>query len=279
MATDIVDGDVTANVQVEGVVDVKQLGSQVLEYSAADVAGNLSGIVLRTVTVADTQPPLILLNGEPSVQVEAGSLYVDSGATAADLFAGEISSSLESVSNVRTDVPGLYSIKYNVSDVAGNAASEVARLVEVVDTTGPVISLTGETVAVTAYGLNYVDPGVTARDLIDGDVSDRVEVMSYLDTTRLGTYEIHYSATDKSGNLGEPITRVVVVEDLVPPVIELIGGSKVIAVEGSIYADLGAIATDDLDGDVTEFLEITSDVDTSKPGRYTVRFNLSLIHI
>ena len=84
LATDIVDADVTANVQVDGVVDVKQLGSQVLEYSAADAAGNLSGIVLRTVTVADTQPPLILLNGEPSVQVEAGSVYVDSGATAAD---------------------------------------------------------------------------------------------------------------------------------------------------------------------------------------------------
>ncbi|MDP6679581.1 MAG: DUF5011 domain-containing protein, partial [Verrucomicrobiota bacterium] len=278
VATDIVDGDVTANVQVEGVVDVKQLGSQVLEYSAADAAGNLSGVVLRTVTVADTQPPLILLNGEPSIQVEAGSVYVDSGATATDVFDGEISSSLESVSNVRTDVPGLYSVKYNVSDVAGNAASEVARLVDVVDTTGPVISLTGENVAVTAYGLNYVDPGVTARDLIDGDVSDRVDVMSYLDTTRLGTYEIHYSATDKSGNLGEPVTRVVVVEDLVPPVVELIGGSKVFAVEGSIYADLGAIATDDLDGDLTEFLEITSDVDTSKPGRYTVRFNVSDLH-
>ena len=41
-----------------------------------------------------------------------------------------------------------------------------------------------------------------------------------------------------------------VVEDLVPPHIVLIGGATVGAAEGSVYKDLGAIALDDLDGDV-----------------------------
>ena len=126
----------------------------------------------------------------------------------------------------------------------------------------------------TAYGLEYVDAGATAKDLISGDVSDLISVENLVDTSRIGTYEVHYTAVDTAGNVGELVKRVVVVKDLVSPVIELVGASEVIALEGSEYIDLGAIATDDLDGDVTEFIEVISDVDTSKPGRYTVRFNV-----
>ena len=131
---------------------------------------------------------------------------------------------------------------------------------------------------VTAFGLEYLDPGVKAQDLIEGDVSDLVAVESNLDTTKLGTYEVQYFVKDKAGNPGEPVTRVVVVEDLVPPVIELIGGGKVFAIEGFKYRDLGAIALDDLDGDVTELLEVTSDVDASQPGRYKVSFIVTDSH-
>ena len=38
----------------------------------------------------------------------------------------------------------MYSVTYNVSDANGNAAAEVTRTVNVVDTTVPVITLLGE---------------------------------------------------------------------------------------------------------------------------------------
>ena len=274
-ADDIVDSDVTSLVQVKGAVDIQKLGSYILHYQVTDTAGNLSEMVARTVVVTDTQPPLVHLNGEPSVQVEAGSSYEDAGAVALDIFDGDISLKLNAVNNVKTDVPGLYSVKYSVSDSSGNSAEEKVRLVEVVDSTGPVISLLGDSVAVTAFGLKYLDPGAKALDLIEGDVSDLISVESNLDTAKLGTYEVQYSVKDKVGNPGEPVSRVVVVKDLMPPVIELIGGSNVFAVENSEYNDPGAVATDDLDGDVIELLEVTSDVDTSRPGRYKVRFNVT----
>ena len=274
-ADDIVDSDVNSLVQVKGAVDIQKLGSYILHYQVTDTAGNLSEMVARTVVVTDTQPPLVHLNGEPSVQVEAGSSYEDAGAVALDIFDGDISLKLNAVTNVKTDVPGLYSVKYSVSDSSGNSAEEKVRLVEVVDGTGPVISLLGDSVAVTAFGLKYLDPGAKALDLIEGDVSDLISVESNLDTAKLGTYEVQYSVKDKVGNPGEPVSRVVVVKDLMPPVIELIGGSNVFAVENSEYNDPGAVATDDLDGDVIELLEVTSDVDTSRPGRYKVRFNVT----
>ena len=50
VATDIVDGDVTSAVHVEGVIDV-QKQSQEMKYSVSDSSGNSSMIALRTVTV------------------------------------------------------------------------------------------------------------------------------------------------------------------------------------------------------------------------------------
>ena len=47
--------------------------------------------------------------------------------------------------NVDTSVIGSYSVTYNVSDSAGNAATPVVRTVNVVDTTPPIITMNGDT--------------------------------------------------------------------------------------------------------------------------------------
>lgn len=50
-ATDNVDGDVSASVQVQGVVDTSTVGTYRLSYTAVDSAGNRSQAVVRTVRV------------------------------------------------------------------------------------------------------------------------------------------------------------------------------------------------------------------------------------
>jgi hypothetical protein len=58
----------------------------------------------------------------------------------------------------------------------------------------------------------YVDPGATAVDNADGDVSaDIVIDSSGVDTTTDGTYTVFISVTDSSGNVAQ-LTRTVVVE-------------------------------------------------------------------
>jgi hypothetical protein len=44
---------------------------------------------------------------------------------------------------------------------------------------------------------------------------------------------------------------------------------------GSPYVDAGATAFDETDGDVTDKLEVTIDVDTSQPGDGTVTYKVS----
>ena len=87
---------------------------------------------LYTGSGSDTQAPVITLVGSATVNLNLGGpLYVDAGATATDNKDGNITSSIVTVgvSAVNTAVVGTYLITYNVSDAAGNAATQVTRTV------------------------------------------------------------------------------------------------------------------------------------------------------
>jgi len=79
----------------------------------------------------DTTPPAITIKGEISLLVEPNTTYIDSGATAYDETDGDITSKIVVTNNVNTSVIGFYTVKYNVSDNAGNAATEAIRNLEV----------------------------------------------------------------------------------------------------------------------------------------------------
>ena len=78
--------------------------------------------------------PVIALLGDDPVTIEVGDTYIDAGATATDNYDGDITSSIETVSPVNTDVVGVYTLTYNVTDANGNVAVEVTRTVNVVFT-------------------------------------------------------------------------------------------------------------------------------------------------
>ena len=62
-----------------------------------------------------------------------------------------------------TSVLGVYTVTYNVSDTAGNAAVQVTRTVAVADTTAPVITLTDEAEVSHEAGTDYTDAGKKRR--------------------------------------------------------------------------------------------------------------------
>ena len=98
----------------------------------------------------DVTAPVISLEGAASVSLEAGTAYTDAGATATDNIDGSITSSIVTVNPVDIDTVGTYTVTYNVSDAAGNAATAVTRSVEVVE---PV--LTGYFTDSAVEGLTY----------------------------------------------------------------------------------------------------------------------------
>lgn len=76
------------------------------------------------------------------------------------------------------------------------------------DRNAPVVRLNGEVTESIAAGAIYEDPGATAMDDIDGDLSSNVVTSGTFNTGVVGTYTLKYSATDRAGNLGAA-TRVV----------------------------------------------------------------------
>jgi alpha-tubulin suppressor-like RCC1 family protein len=210
-ALDAIDGAIPeSNIAISGAVDTAQLGHYPIQYSVTDRAGN-TATVTRDVYVYDGDAPAIVLKGASPMTVEANSLFEDPGATAYDVQDGDISASIVVTGTVDTATLGTYTLFYNVSDSAGNAAPTVTRTVYVKDTQPPVLTLLGDPVMSVPYGAAFVDPGATATDAYYGDVSPLIVVTGTVDTSKPGKYTLRYNVTDPSGNAAAEVTRTVTV--------------------------------------------------------------------
>jgi len=227
----------------------------------------------------DTEAPVITLNGPASLDLNVGEVYTEQGATATDNIDGDLTSSIVVGGDVvNTSVPGVYVVTYNVSDAAGNAATEVTRTVTVIaDTTAPVITLNGASTINLQQGDAFTDPGATATDNVDGDLTSSIVIGGdTVNTNIVGSYVITYNVSDAAGNAAVEVTRTVNVNpDATPPVITLIGASTINLNVGEAYNELGATATDNLDGDISANIVITGTVNTAVAGTYFVNYNVS----
>jgi hypothetical protein len=83
-------------------------------------------------------------------------------------------------------------------------------------------------------------------------------------------------AACNGGGPGQDTTAPVIYEDLTPPVITLQGDNPQIIILGAAYVELGASATDNVDGDLTNDIVIdTSSVNLAAVGDYDVTYDVS----
>ena len=83
------------------------------------------------------------------------------------------------------------------------------------DTTPPVITLTGDSVMSLTQGAVFTDPGATANDGVDGDISSKVVATITIDPSQPGTQTIEYAVVDRAGNIAK-IQRLVDVATVIP---------------------------------------------------------------
>ncbi len=279
-ASDNNDGDITAQIVVGGdTVDADTPGVYVITYDVSDAAQNSATQVTRTVTVSDTTAPVITLLGDNPMTVYQGTSYVEPGATATDGCDGDLTGDI--VIGGDTVLPatlGTYVVTYDVEDDAENDAVQVTRTVNVVvDDVVPVISLLGENPQIVSYGGSYTDPGATAIDNVDGDISGSIVVSGdSVDVNTLGNYTVLYDVEDAQGNDAVQVSRTVSVEDTTKPVITLVGGELLHVDYGTTYSDPGATALDNIDGDLTSSIVVGGDtVNTGVIGVYGVTYSVS----
>ena len=210
-ATDNYNNDVTADITTASTVDSNTIGSYTVTYTVNDASGNQATAV-RTVIVEDSTPPTITLIGSNPASVEVGNSYSDAGATATDAYDGDITSSITTTSNVNINTVGSYTVTYTVTDSSSNSAT-TTRTVNVVDTTAPVITLSGANPVDVDLGTTYNDAGATATDANDGDLTASITVSSNVDTNTVGTYTVTYTVSDAAGNQATETRTVNVVDN------------------------------------------------------------------
>jgi hypothetical protein len=91
-------------------------------------------------------------------------------------------------------------------------------------------------------------------------------------------YVMTYTSTDSSGNTVTVNREIIVSNDAVAPVITLIGDVELTVNVGDVYEDSGATAIDNLDGNLTPFIDddgTVDAVDTSKAGEYTITYDVA----
>jgi hypothetical protein len=172
---------------------------------------------------------------------------------------------------------GLFYLWATATDTASNKTvlkSGVFKL----DNTNPIITLKGNSNITINRGTNYVDEGATAIDN-DSGLDGNILVTSNLNTNIVGTYTITYNISDNAGNSAIPVTRTINVIDVLAPVITIQGSNPITISAGSVYSDAGATAVDDADGNVTDRIVITSNVNTNIVGTYTVTYTVKIMLI
>lgn len=154
---------------------------------------------------ADVTPPTISLNGANPTQLAVGQQYIELGATWSDDQDGT-----GNVTNINGTVDvntvGSYSITYDFSDAAGNAAAQVTRTViisDLVPTVAPTIDTGGQTSTSIEADTSYSDPAWTASDDL-GTVP--VTWSGVVDTSTPGTYTRTATATNDVGTTTEDYT-------------------------------------------------------------------------
>lgn len=85
-----------------------------------------------------------------------------------------------------------------------------------IDHEGPVIKLKGDEKVTVSIGDEYKDPGVdSVRDAVDGKLNnDIVTIKSNVNTTKIGTYEVKYTAYDSLNNKSVVTRTVEVVKSI-----------------------------------------------------------------
>ena len=265
--TDTLDG--SGNVTATGTADVNTVGAYSLTYDYTDAAGNEGTQITRTVNVVDTTNPIITLTGNSSITHEAATAYTDAGASWTDTLDG--SGVLTASGSVDVNTVGIYSLTYDYTDDAGNTAAQVSRTVNVVDTTLPVITLSGDTSVTHEAATTYTDTGAGWMDTLDG--SGSLTASGSVDVNTVGSYSLTYDYTDAAGNEGVQATRTVNVVDTTNPIITLMGDATITHEAATAYTDLGAGWTDTLDGSGT--LTATGTVDVNTVGAYTLTYDFT----
>lgn len=120
------------------------------------------------------------------------------------------------------------------------------------------------------YGEKYSEPGFKAY-MFNKEITNKIKVKNNIKES-VGNYEVTYSCKFLIYNIKR--TRKIIVSDLTGPEIILKGDKELSVTIDTKYEEPGYEAIDKLDGDLTESVKVTDNIDITKLGDYEVIYEV-----
>ena len=182
--------DYSKKVKIKKNINLKKLGTYKVTYEV-----KINGITFkktRTVKIIDDEKPIITLTGNENISICPNGEYKEEGYTATDNYDGDITKKVKVTTKDNI-------ITYLVKDSSGNQA-KITRTINEEDKIAPIITLKGNKTINIYLGNTWSEPGYTATDNCDNDITNSVVKSGSVNVNKLGTYKITYTVKDSSGN-------------------------------------------------------------------------------
>ncbi len=257
------DGDITANIEISGNVDLPNKGTYTRTYTITDSTGQ-SAFVTRIINAVDNTSPSVAFgtNGSPCMKTGSTTVTVTDPTAPTSTYSGVDTNSLKYQWTTTTSTPseasfnltftngtvistsgvteGSYYLWILSKDNSDNTTITRSNIFTL-DNIGPEIAINGSNPAYIGRGSNYIERGVTATDALCG--IDSV-ASSSINENSISTQQVTYTVTDNAGNQSTA-TRTVYVQNSVLSILETVfsktmGGctpASVSATVGDIDAD------------------------------------------
>lgn len=132
------------------------------------------------------------------------------------------------------------------------------------------VELLGNNEMTITLGNDYIEPGYTAQDSNNNDVTEDVEVYSNLQINKIGNYQITYKIKNAE------VKRIIrIVEPTSDTYIYLKGEKNIYLKLGEKYVEPGFVAHDKKDGSLTDKVVVTGTVNSKQKGLYKIVYSVT----
>lgn len=223
-------------------------------------------LIIILISFIYTTVPRLELNGKQNMTLSYRDKYQEPGVIVKNANTNYLSK-VKIENNINNDNIGNYYVDYSLK--IGTSNLHVRRNVKIIDDIAPVIKLKGNQIIELSLNEEYQEPGFTAIDEYDGDITEKVETEGEINTKKYGEYILKYSVKDSSNNPTE-VNRIIKVIDEMPPAI--ICESEYSSFKINSENIIGCNANDNFDGNITDKIKVSGEYDTNKKGIYNVEY-------
>lgn len=216
------------------------------------------------------------IKGVKNKTISFGSSFNEmSGVTAKDTAGNDITSKIKVSGTVNTKKGGTYKLTYTVTDAIDRKDTKTAVITVKDDST---VTITAKNKKVQLGDDFDVLDGVTAKTKAGTDRTSTLKVSGKVNTNKVGTYKITYSAKQPNGKTTKKVITVSVV-DMKKPILDGVENHVLLTTDfedGDTVDLMDGVSAQATNGkDLTSRIKVTGTVNPRKVGTYKVTYSVT----